>query len=73
MPKCMVRKSIISIKHKVSFLKSFEPSHGVLQLSKKNFYSFLFIAFAEATLFSVSWAPSSEYFFLVKDLYIGDP
>ena len=36
------------------------------------------IAFAEATLFSVSWASSSEYFFfffffLVNDLYIGDP
>ena len=32
------------------------------------------IAFAEATLFSVSCASSSEYFFvLVNDLYIGDP
>ena len=34
-----------------------------------------YIAFAEATLFSVSWASSSEYFFfvLVNDLYISDP
>ena len=32
------------------------------------------ITFAEATLFSVSCALSSEYFFvLVNDLYIGDP
>ena len=32
------------------------------------------MAFAEATLLSVSWASSSEYFFvLVNDLYIGDP
>ena len=33
------------------------------------------IAFAEATLFSASWASSSDYFFfvLVNDLYIGNP
>ena len=28
---------------KVSFLKSLEPSHGVLQLLKKNFYSVLIL------------------------------
>ena len=32
-----------------------------------------YYAFAEATLFSVSWASSSEYFFvLVNNLYIGN-
>ena len=43
-------------------------------IKEKLLYGFI-IAFAEADLFSVSWASSSEYFFfvLVNDLYIGDP
>ena len=37
---------IISLSNKVSFLKkSLEPSHGVLQLFKKNFYSVLILHF----------------------------
>ena len=56
--------------YKVSFSKSLEPSHGVLQLLKKNFYSVLLLHLLKP-LFSVF----HEYFFfvLVKDLYIGDP
>ena len=64
----------IAMVNTVSFKKSLESSHGVLQLLKKYLYSFFIIAFAEATLFTVSWASSSEYcFVLVNDLYIGDP
>ena len=37
---------------KVSFLKSLEPSHGVLQLLKKNFYSVLILHLLKP-LFSV--------------------
>ena len=41
---------------------------------KEELLKLFIIVLAEATLFSVSWASSSEYFFvLVKNLYIGDP
>ena len=55
---------------RLAFKKRLEPSHGVLQ-----FLECFYIAFAEATLFSVSCASRSEYFcfVLVNDLYIGDP
>ena len=39
---------------RLAFKKNLEPSHGVLQC--------FIIAFAEATLFSVSWVSSSENF-----------
>ena len=63
------------IQHKVSFKKSLEPSHGVLQLLKKNFYSVLILHLLKP-LFSVFHelqALSIFFFFLVNDLYIGDP
>ena len=54
--------------NKVSFQKSLEPSHGVLQLLK-NFYSVLILHLLRP-LFSVF---QSLGIFLVNDLYIGDP
>ena len=54
---------------RLALKKSLEPSHGVIQLLKKNFYRVLILP-----LFSIPCVSSSEYFFvLVNDLYIGDP
>ena len=61
--------------HKVSFKKSLVPSHGVLQLLKKNFYSVLLLHLLRP-LFSVFHGLqvlSIFVFVLVNDLYIGDP
>ena len=43
---------ILYIQHKVSFLKGLEPSHGVIQPFKKNFYSVLILHLLKP-LFSV--------------------
>ena len=62
--------------HKVSFLKSLEPSHGVLQLLKKNFYSVLILHLLKSliSVFHVFEALSISLFFvLVNNLYVGDP
>ena len=59
----------------VSFKKNLEPSHGVLQLLKKNFYTVLLLHLLRP-LFSVFHglqALSIFFFVLVNDLYIGDP
>ena len=63
-----------NIHHKVSFLKKLRTIAWRFTVIKEELLCFI-IAFAEATLFSVSWASSSEYFFfvLVNDLYRGDP
>ena len=55
-------------------LKSLEPSHGVLQLLKKNFYSVLILHLLKS-LFSVfrGFQALCIFFVLVNDLYIGDP
>ena len=59
--------------YKVSFLKSLEPSHGVLQLLKKNFSSVLLLHLLKP-LFSVFHGLQAlSVFALVNDLYIGDP
>ena len=61
--------------HKVSFQKSLEPSHGLLQLLhvKKNFYSVLLLHLLKP-LFSVlhGLQALSIFFVLVNDLYISD-
>ena len=59
---------------RLALKKSLEPSHGVLQLLKKNFYSVLLLHLLKP-LFSVfHGVSSSEYcFVLVNYLYIGDP
>ena len=58
---------------KVSFQKSLEPSHGVLQLLS-NFYSVLILNLLKP-LFSIFHVFQSLdiFFVLVNDLYIGDP
>ena len=61
--------------YKVSFLKSLEPSHGVLQLLEKNFYSVLLLHLLKPlfSLFHGLQALSIFFLVLVNDLYIGDP
>ena len=69
-----VAKTVILRYTKVSFKNSLEPSHGVLQLLKKNFYSVLLLHLLKP-LFSVlhGLQALSIFFVLVNDLYIGDP
>ena len=61
---------------RLAFKKSLEPSHGVLQLLKKNFYSVLLLHLLKP-LFSVlhGLQALSIFFvlFLVNDLSLGDP
>ena len=58
---------------RLAFKKSLEPSHGVLQLLKKNFYSVLILHLLKP-LFSVFHVLQAlSIFVLVNDLYIGDP
>ena len=53
--------------NKVSFLKSLEPSHGVLQLLKKNFHSVLILHLLKP-LFSVFHVRQAlSIFVLVND------
>ena len=47
-----ISENNVGIHYKVSFLKSLESSHGILQLLKKNFYSVLILHLLKP-LFSV--------------------
>ena len=62
------------IYNKVSFQKRLEPSHGVIQSIKKNFYSvqILHLLKPHFSVFHVFQA-LSICFVLVNELYIGDP
>ena len=52
-----------------------EPSHGVLQLLKKNFYSVLTLHLLKPFFSVIQMFQALGIFvlFLVNDLYIGDP
>ena len=59
--------------HKVSFQKSLEPSHGVLQLLKKNFYSVIILHLLKTLFLVFHELQALSIFVVVNDLYIGDP
>ena len=58
---------------RLAFKKKLRTIAWRFTVIKEELLSCFIIAFAEATLFSVSWASSSEYFVFVfvNDLYIG--